>query len=394
MERTLAQFRGDRAAKIAREQGIDLIITSLPANTEYFSGFSSVGMQILYSAECYLVYQPQDGGMGLVVSAADVPTVMEAGYTGWIYALGAFRFHMPGQDAYTEALRAAIDRRYASAAQALAQAVRDIAPNAGIIAVDEARMPPGTWNALETELAGKCLLSGNHMLHRIKSVKHPEEIALLKNAANVAEDALLALIPSIRAGTSEYDMERLYKQEVTARDANPHFFVATANARGAFSDTWNRPWNKVQEGSAIRFDFGCIYRGFCSDLSRTALLGHNPKAEAYYGAVRAGEERAIAAIKPGVTAGEIFEIAVRETQKAGIPHYWRHHVGHGIGVSTYDLPSIAHNDPTVLEAGMVLCIETPYYEIGWGGVQVEDTVVVTGDGAQYLTNTPRELIKI
>jgi Xaa-Pro aminopeptidase len=82
---------------------------------------------------------------------------------------------------------------------------------------------------------------------------------------------------------------------------------------------------------------------------------------------------------------------VRATRAAGIPHYQRHHVGHGIGLEPYDPPTIAPGSDTALEPGMVFCVETPYYEHGWGGVQVEDAVEVTAAGARLLTRSSREL---
>ncbi len=96
-------------------------------------------------------------------------------------------------------------------------------------------------------------------------------------------------------------------------------------------------------------------------------------------------------LRPGVTAREVFEAAVRATREAGIPGYRRHHVGHGVGLDTYDPPLLDATTETVLEPGMVLEIETPYYELGFGGVQVEDTVLVTDAGCRLLTRTPREL---
>ena len=78
-------------------------------------------------------------------------------------------------------------------------------------------------------------------------------------------------------------------------------------------------------------------------------------------------------------------------QSEGIPHYQRHHCGHGIGLEVYDSPLIGPKDQTVLEEGMVFCLETPYYEIGWGGLLVEDTVVITKDGARMFNQRPRDL---
>ena len=107
-----------------------------------------------------------------------------------------------------------------------------------------------------------------------------------------------------------------------------------------------------------------------------------------------GEEQAVKEIRPGIGADVIFRTAVNRTREAGIPHYNRHHCGHGIGLEIYDWPLLAPDVKIPLEAGMVLCVETPYYELGWGGIQVEDTVEVTRYGARYLSKSSRELIQL
>ena len=102
---------------------------------------------------------------------------------------------------------------------------------------------------------------------------------------------------------------------------------------------------------------------------------------------------ALEMIKPGVTGAEIFAAAVKAVRQTGIPHYGRQHVGHGLGLglSGYDQPLLAPGDHTPLEAGMVICVETPYYELGWGSVQIEDMIVVTEDGHRRLTTMSRDL---
>src|SRR6267143_168719 len=109
-----------------------------------------------------------------------------------------------------------------------------------------------------------------------------------------------------------------------------------------------------------------------SGLHRDRVRGPFSVAERdHYRAILEGEERAIEQVRAGVPANEIFSIAVEATQKAGIAHYRRHHVGHGIGLDLYDMPILNETTSTPLEAGMVLEVETPYYELGFGGLQVE-----------------------
>ena len=96
----------------------------------------------------------------------------------------------------------------------------------------------------------------------------------------------------------------------------------------------------------------------------------------------------------GNHSSDAVKVAVRVTRENGLPHYQRHHVGHGIGLEPYDPPTINATTHTALEPGMVFCVETPYYEHGWGGVQVEDAVEITAGGSRTLTRSSQDLAVI
>jgi Xaa-Pro aminopeptidase len=102
-------------------------------------------------------------------------------------------------------------------------------------------------------------------------------------------------------------------------------------------------------------------------------------------------EEEFAVARPGSTAGEVFDTAVRRVEDAGLRPYHRHHAGHAIGLSVYEAPVVRPNDMTVLASGMVFCLETPYYELGWGGMMVEDTGLVTDSGFELFTSIDRSL---
>ena len=122
------------------------------------------------------------------------------------------------------------------------------------------------------------------------------------------------------------------------------------------------------------------------------MLGKPSEKQArYYAAILAGERAAITAMRPGVPVNEIFDVAMRTTREAGMPHYQRMHVGHGIGLEPYDPPTLNAATRILLEPGMVFCVETPYYEHGWGGVQVEDAVQITATGIRQLTRSAQDL---
>src|SRR5262249_16862429 len=145
-------------------------------------------------------------------------------------------------------------------------------------------------------------------------------------------------------------------------------------------------------GELLRMDVGCDVDGYWSDMARTAVLGApTPLQRARFDALLAGQQAELQAIRPGCRAGELFDLAVRTTRAGGLREYRRHHTGHGIGLEIYEPPSIAPGGAEIVLEGMVLCLETPFYEIGWGGILTEDTLVVTADGHRCFTISSREL---
>jgi Xaa-Pro aminopeptidase len=229
------------------------------------------------------------------------------------------------------------------------------------------------------------------MFRQARMVKGPDEVAALEKAALIAEDGIAAVLKMLAPGVTERQAAQVYEQEVLRKGAEPFFTVVTIGERAALADVY--PTDRaLRPGDLVRFDLGCLVGPYRSDISRTAVLGKPTDKQArYYAGILAGERAAIAAMKPGVPVSQLFELAVRVTRESGVPHYQRHHVGHGIGLEPYDPPTINAATNTALEAGMVFCVETPNYEHGWGGVQVEDAVEITPGGSRTLTRSSQDL---
>src|SRR2546427_671193 len=238
---------------------------------------------------------------------------------------------------------------------------------------------------------GTALVPAYQMFRQARMGKAPDEVAALEKAALIAEDGIAAVLKMLASGVTERQAARVYEEEVLRKGAEPFFTVVTIGERAALADVY--PTDRaLRAGDLVRFDLGCLVGPYRSDISRTAVLGKPSEKQArYYSAILAGERAAIAAMKPGVAVSQLFEIAVRVTRENGLPHYQRHHVGHGIGLEPYDPPTINASTSTALEAGMVFCVETPYYEHGWGGVQVEDAVEITPGGSRTLTRSSQDL---
>lgn len=143
----------------------------------------------------------------------------------------------------------------------------------------------------------------------------------------------------------------------------------------------------------ILFDLGVIYDGYCSDITRTVAFGEVTEAQKeIYNTVRQANENAIAAVKPGVRAMDLDKIARDTITEAGYGEYFTHRLGHGLGISVHEFPSVTGTNDMELKEGMVFTIEPGVYKADVTGVRVEDDVVVTADGVEVLTKFTKELI--
>lgn len=390
----LKAFRRRRVQEAMKDSNVQILIASLPQNIAYLTGgYVSVGQNVLCSSQAYVAYLLPEGKLYCIVGHAEIPSVLEfEGGNAEIVPFGAFRF------AYADALpkppdipsisrkqRAPHYRRFSIRFASWSRPT--ICKSLWIPAVCHTKLPPAYL-----QHSPRHLFPAQQYSYKARMIKAKEEIAGIARSAQIAEQALLAGLKDFRPGDTEQDLGNSFRRHAAQHGAKDIFCVATANKRAAFCDTVNQPV-PIERGSLIRFDYGCDYQGYTSDLSRTVCVGTpDEKTVRLYDAIRAGTEAAIAAARPGVRACELFQIAVETTRSNGIPHYRRHHVGHCLGLEVYDDPSITPDNQTVLQADMALNIETPYYELGWGGVQVEDTVAITENGAVRLDVSDNHLI--
>jgi Xaa-Pro aminopeptidase len=380
-----------RLTGVLDAEGLDALVATTTENLYYVTGFRSIAHALFRGLELYGVFTRH--GTGLVIPFIDTTGVAAEGIAvDHLACYGKFFFEYaddPGdigrkvQD-WTRAPRA-------SAPEALVSVLGELGVLGRRIGVDEGGLFPAAWRRLEHELGAANAAPAYQLFRRARMVKSPGEVRRLERAAQIAEDGVAAVLPMLKAGVTEREAAHVFEAEILRRGASPFFTVITFGERAALADV-SASERALAPGEMVRFDLGCVYGGYRSDIARTAVLGTaSDKLARYYGAALAGERAAIAAMKPGVPVSEIFELATKVTREHGIPHYQRNHVGHGIGLEPYDPPTINAATATPLEPGMVFCVETPYYEHPWGGIQVEDAVEITPGGVRMLTRSSREL---
>jgi Xaa-Pro aminopeptidase len=247
------------------------------------------------------------------------------------------------------------------------------------------------------------LVSTDGLVERLRLVKDAHEIDMLRRGATLLSSVAREVISDIKPGLTEQEFaakidwrikssgfERCSFETIVASGPNsalPHAHAGTRVMEG---------------GDLVVLDFGGVYGGYCVDLTRTVALGE-PDAEMrrVYDAVLEAQKAAIAAVKPAVRAGDIDAAARHALGRHELAEAFGHSTGHGLGVEIHETPRIGpRREATAdapappdeaIEPGMVFTIEPGAYVPGWGGVRIEDDVLVTSDGVEVLTNVPAQL---
>ncbi len=276
------------------------------------------------------------------------------------------------------------------AVEALIHTIKDENLERAVVGIENVFWLP-TLERLKREFPNMRLVASTSLFHRARQVKTPDEIVALRKAVAIMQRALDVTFQSLAEGMTEREAASIASREVVAQGADPIFMVIGFGAHGAHVDTWPTD-NPLQKGDIVHTDCVCRYDHYYADTARSIVFGHEPtdKQRTYFEAVVKAEKQGIECVKPGVKASEVFHV-MDEALRQGIPHAKRYNVGHSIGLEVWEPPLLAPGDDTVLEKDMVSNVEPPYSELGFGGLQVEDTLLVTADGNEMLTRLDETL---
>lgn len=230
-------------------------------------------------------------------------------------------------------------------------------------------------------------------LDSLRSVKDCSEIEKLTKTAALASRAFGDILSLIRPGISEKEIALQLEIALLAQgaDGKSFDFIVASGARGALPH--GRATQKVLEyGELVTVDFGASLDGYTSDETVTFAVGMiDDKQREVYQIVRDAHDLAIEAVRPGVALKHLDLLARNHIEKMGFGEYFRHGLGHGVGLDVHEKPVISFRSEGEVAEGMVFTIEPGIYIPGWGGVRIEDTVCVTADGCSLLTKVSKEL---
>lgn len=234
------------------------------------------------------------------------------------------------------------------------------------------------------------------LVMRQRMIKDAEELKLIREAVNLGAQVYLEAAQAIRPGVSEIEVAG--RLEFAARqlgaDGMSFETIVAGGRRGALPHG-KASAQPIPKPGFVVVDSGVILRGYCSDMTRTVHVGRIGRVERqWYESVLEAQLVGIAAVRVGVTAGEVDESVRSVLRKAKLDQYFTHSTGHGVGLEIHEPPRLGARQLERLEAGMVVTIEPGIYVAGQGGIRIEDMVVVTEKGCEVLTPVTKELVEV
>lgn len=238
------------------------------------------------------------------------------------------------------------------------------------------------------------LVPAADLLAELRAVKDPEELEIMIAAQRIAEKALTDILNEIRPGVTEKEIAARLQYLMLHYGAEDKSFdpIVVSGPNGSLPH--GVPSEKViQAGEFVTMDFGCIYHGYCSDMTRTVAVGQpTEEMEKVYHTVLQAQKAGIAAARAGVTGSEIDAAARQVIAEAGYGEYFTHSFGHSLGLEIHEAPNASPSQQEAMPSGAVISAEPGIYLPGKFGVRIEDVLVLREGGCEDLTRSPKDLI--
>jgi Xaa-Pro aminopeptidase len=369
-----AARRREQLRKNLRDEGLEAVLVSSPSNVTYLTGFTGDSSY-------------------LIVGRDHTILVSDGRFTAQIAD------ECPGLDAHIRPPSQPLP-------DAVAEVVRKLQLHA--VGFENAHMSVGEYDSFR-ELAPAVSWKGAaERVERLRAVKDAFEVGQIREAVRIAERAFAMFRAMLRPDDSEKDLSdalELYLRRAGGRSSSFPSIVAVGD-RSALPHA--PPTGRtVSEADLMLVDWGASGRLYKSDLTRVLITHKNSafsrpaqreefaaKLHEVYPVVLRAQERAIRAVRPGVVATDLDAEARSVITEAGFGDFFTHGLGHGLGLQVHEAPMLKPGSQAVLEAGMVITIEPGVYLPGWGGIRIEDDVLVTADGGEVLTSVPKDLESI
>ena len=245
-----------------------------------------------------------------------------------------------------------------------------------------------------SDILNKTMISIN--IDGLRNIKDASEISKIRKACAIADKCYKHILEFVKVGMKEIDIRNEMLSYMLGLGASKESFdiIVASGKRGAMPHgvASNK---KIKDGDFVTLDFGCVNNLYCSDITRTFVMGKPSKVMLeVYNVVREAQQRGLDVIKPGIKASEVDKACRDYIEDMGYGAYFTHSTGHGLGIIVHDPMGIGPNSDFKLEEGMVFTVEPGIYIEGIGGIRIEDDVVVTSSGHEVLTKASKKLYRI
>jgi len=356
----LFNFRLDNLRKQMSLSGIDAMLVSNSGNVRYLSGFSG-------------------SESDLVVTTDTVYLLCDARYT---------------LQASIECLHCKVLDTAGGIYKLLNTIISD--HNIKRLGIEDRSLSLAAFNAMSKSVVGAVLVPAGAIITNLRRIKDEKEIAALKHAAWIADRAFDHVLPLIKPGIKEIEIAAELEYSMRKNGAeNIAFDTIVASGANAAKPHGTASEKIIEPGDFVVMDYGCVYDGYCSDITRTIAVGPITDAQKnLYNSVLFVQSKMLSLIKSGMPCSEADAIARRYFALFGVEKYFTHSLGHGVGIDIHEQPNLSRRSDVTLTDNMVVTVEPGLYFDGRFGIRIEDTVVMSGGKTFRLTTSPKELIII
>lgn len=355
----------EAAREVLKNFDIDAILLTSPANMRYIAGFTGEGYVYISREQALVVTDSRY----TIAATAECPDFEVITWKSGTY------YKILG-----DALR------------------RDQAEKIG---VEDLHMTVKDYMKLRAALEKQALANVEvkylgELVTRYRQIKTEDEIRKIREAEAIGDRAFAKLCRKLKAGMTEKKVAALLEYYMKEEGAEGFSFdtIAASGLHSAMPHAV--PTDKVLEpGDFLTMDFGCLHEGYCSDMTRTVVIGKaDEEQKKVYETVLFAQQTALSKLHAGMTGKEIDALARDVITDAGYGEYFGHSLGHSVGLEIHEKPCFSPGENTVIQPGMVISVEPGIYIENFGGVRIEDLVVVTEDGCENLSSSPKELMEI
>ena len=264
------------------------------------------------------------------------------------------------------------------------------------VAFEETHVSAGAYKKLCESLPSCAWLGIDKEILSQRAVKEEEELACTRKAAQLADEAFSAVLPMIKEGATERDIALALEWSMRKGGAEaPSFSIICASGHRSALPHGVATEKKLEKGDFVTMDFGCFYKGYASDMTRTVIVGKaTEEQKKVYETVLLAQETALGFLKPGLLCKEVDAAAREVIKKAGYGECFTHSLGHGTGLLIHEQPTLSPRSEGVLTPGMLVTVEPGIYIENFGGVRIEDLVYITETGYENLTHSEKKLLEL